>query len=423
VLDIVGTDVPVPLEVDVRPSRVNGLLGTELTAPAIAELLVPLGMEAVPTGGDDDPVRVVVPTFRPDVRPAPMGEADLTEEVARTYGYSRLPRRHPAWPQPGGLTTYQRERRKLKDVLCGIGASEAWTTAFVTESDQVTAGFPPPYIEVTNPLVDAERFLRSSMAPGLVRAIVYNAERRQGDVRLFEVGSVFRLADVPDPEGPPAEVDERLCAVFAGEGDDAWSAVAAWHTVAGSLGLADWVMEQGHHRGNDGRVSHEYRSATLLSGPAVSGGRRVTLGEVGELDPTFVETFGLVGTDGRPRRVGWLDLDLDVLLDPARATRRPLESAPISRFPSSDIDLAFVVPDEVPAGSVEATLVEAGGELLESVQLFDVYRGESLGDGARSLAYRLRFCALDRTLTDEETASLRSGCITAVEQAHRAALR
>ena len=423
VLDIVGTDVPVPLEVDVRPSRVNGLLGTELTAPAIAELLVPLGMEAVPTGGDDDPVRVVVPTFRPDVRPAPMGEADLTEEGARTYGYSRLPRRHPAWPQPGGLTTYQRERRKLKDVLCGIGASEAWTTAFVTESDQVTAGFPPPYIEVTNPLVDAERFLRSSMAPGLVRAIVYNAERRQGDVRLFEVGSVFRLADVPDPEGPPAEVDERLCAVFAGEGDDAWSAVAAWHTVAGSLGLADWVMEQGHHRGNDGRVSHEYRSATLLSGPAVSGGRRVTLGEVGELDPTFVETFGLVGTDGRPRRVGWLDLDLDVLLDPARATRRPLESAPISRFPSSDIDLAFVVPDEVPAGSVEATLVEAGGELLESVQLFDVYRGESLGDGARSLAYRLRFCALDRTLTDEETASLRSGCITAVEQAHRAALR
>ena len=423
VLDIVGTDVPVPLEVDVRPSRVNGLLGTELTAPAIAELLVPLGMEAVPTGGDDDPVRVVVPTFRPDVRPAPMGEADLTEEVARTYGYSRLPRRHPAWPQPGGLTTYQRERRKLKDVLCGIGASEAWTTAFVTESDQVTAGFPPPYIEVTNPLVAAERFLRSSMAPGLVRAIVYNAERRQGDVRLFEVGSVFRLADVPDPEGPPAEVDERLCAVFAGEGDDAWSAVAAWHTVAGSLGLADWVMEQGHHRGNDGRVSHEYRSATLLSGPAVSGGRRVTLGEVGELDPTFVETFGLVGTDGRPRRVGWLDLDLDVLLDPARATRRPLESAPISRFPSSDIDLAFVVPDEVPAGSVEATLVEAGGELLESVQLFDVYRGESLGDGARSLAYRLRFCALDRTLTDEETASLRSGCITAVEQAHRAALR
>jgi phenylalanyl-tRNA synthetase beta chain len=424
VLDVVGDDVPAPIEITVRPARVNGLLGTGLAAPDIAALLTPLGMEAVPTGGDDDPVRVVVPTFRPDIRPAPMGEADLAEEVARTYGYSRLPRRHPAWPQPGRLTGYQRQRRELKDVLCGLGASEAWTTAFVTEADQLAAGFPPPSIEVANPLVDAERFLRSSMAPGLVRAVVYNAERRQGDVRLFEVGSVFRPLEVPDPEGPPAEVVERLCAVFAGEGDDAWSAVAAWHTVAEALGLIDWVVEQGHHAGGGaGRVTHEYRSATLLCDHGGDGGRREVLGEVGELDPTFVETFGLVGADGRPRRVGWLDLDLGVLLDPQRATRRPLEALPVSRFPSSDIDLAFVVPDEVPAGRVEATLAGAGGELLESVQLFDVYRGQSLGEGVRSLAYRLRFCALDRTLTDEEIGALRATCIVSVEQAHRAVLR
>ncbi len=421
---MVGPGVPVPLEVTVRPSRVNGLLGTGLGATAIAGLLEPLGMEAVPTGDDDDPITVVVPTFRPDIRPAPMGEADLAEEVARTFGYSRLPRRHPAWPQPGRLTRYQQERRRLKDVLCGLGASEAWTTAFVTEADQVAAGFPPPSIEVANPLVDAERFLRSSMAPGLVRALVYNAERRQGDLRFFEVGSVFRMAEIPDPEGPPADVDERLCAVFAGEADDAWSAVAAWHTVAEALALDGWELEQGHHGGGGaGRVTHEYRSATLLCGREVDGGRRELLGEVGELDPTFVETFGLVGADGRPRRVGWLDLDLGVLLDPQRAPRRPSESVPISRFPSSDIDLAFVVPDAVPAGRVEATLATVGGELLESVQLFDVYRGESLGEGVRSLAYRLRFCALDRTLTDEEIGGLRADCILAVEQAHRAALR
>ena len=179
-LDVVG-DVPTPLEVAVRPSRVNGLLGTSHTATDIAGLLEPLGMGARPTGGDDDPVEVVVPTFRPDIRPAPMGEADLAEEVARTYGYARLPRRSPAWPQPGRLTHRQRERRRLKDVLCGLGASEAWTTAFVTESDQLASGFAPPYVEITNPLVDAERFLRSSMAPGLLGAVRYNAERRQGD--------------------------------------------------------------------------------------------------------------------------------------------------------------------------------------------------------------------------------------------------
>ena len=154
-----------------------------------------------------------------------------------------------------------------------------------------------------------------------------------------------------------------------------------------------------------------------------AAGPRAVLGTVGELDPTLVETFGLVGPDGRPRRVGWLDLDLGTLLDPDAAPRRPLEARPVSRFPSSDIDLAFVVPDEVPAQMVEQTLVVEGGELLESVQLFDVYRGESLGAGARSLAYRLRFCALDRTLTDEEIGTLRAACIAGVEKAHRATLR
>ena len=126
------------------------------------------------------------------------------------------------------------------------------------------------------------------------------------------------------------------------------------------------------------------------------------VGLVGELDPSTVGAFGLLGPDGRPRRVGWLDLDIGMLLDSEQVARRPEQSSPISRFPSSDIDLAFVVADRVPAGSVERTLREAGGDELESVSLFDVYRGPSVEDGSRSLAYRLRFCALDRTLTDEE---------------------
>ena len=147
------------------------------------------------------------------------------------------------------------------------------------------------------------------------------------------------------------------------------------------------------------------------------------LGVVGELDPTLIENFGLVGPDGRPRRVGWLDLDLGVLFDPSLAPRRSLHAVPPSRFPSSDVDLAFVVPDEVPAQMVESTLVAAGGDLVESVRLFDVYRGEGLGEGVRSLAYRLRFCAPDRTLTDADVGGLRQACIEAVGSAHRATLR
>jgi phenylalanyl-tRNA synthetase beta chain len=430
-IDLRGV-VPVPVELTVRPTRINELLGTEFTAEAIADLLTPLGIEAGPSApGVGSPLRVTVPTYRPDIRPAPMGEADIAEEVARIHGYARIVRRTPSWPQPGRLTPYQRDRRLLKEVLCGLGCSEAWTATFVSELDQVNAGFDPPFIEVTNPLVESERALRSSMAPGLIRAVVYNAERRQGSVRLFEVGSVFHYPDQPpvDPEGPPADIPERLSAILASEGDDAWTAVAAWRTIADALGIADWVMEDRPHASPAARVLHDYRAASvssIVTRPPDQHGvteHLTALGVVGELDPYLVGRFGLLGPDGRPRRIGWLDLDLGVLLDRRAVPRRPEESRPVSRFPSSDIDLAFVVEDSVPAGTVERTLRRAGGELLESVELFDVYRGPSVEDGSRSLAFRLRFCALDHTLTDEEVGRLRAGCIDAVTGGHRARLR
>jgi phenylalanyl-tRNA synthetase beta chain len=432
-VDIVG-DVPVPLELEVRPARINALLGTGLTAGAMAGLLDPLGIVSdAPAGVNGEPaLRVTVPTYRPDIRPAPIGEADIAEEVARIYGYGRITRRTPSWPQPGRLTEYQRDRRLLKRALCGVGCSEAWTTTFVSEADQVRAGFDPPYVEVTNPLVESERFLRSSMAPGLIEAVIYNTDRRQGDVRLFEVGSVFIYPDdLPaEPEdGPPVLMPERLSVIFAGAGDDAWTAVAAWRVIADTIGIADWVMGDRPHLGPASRAVHIYRSASIssiITTPPDEYGvteHPTELGVVGELDPTLVGEYGLLSADGRPRRLGWLDLDIGALLDRERVPRRAGHARPVSRFPSSDIDLAFVVPDSVPAGSVERTLVNAGGELFESIELFDVFRGPSVAEGSRSLAYHLRFCALDHTLTDEEVGRLRTDCIAAVEKRHRATLR
>ena len=319
-------------------------------------------------------------------------------------------------------------------MLCGLGAFEAWTPTFVTEADQRIAGYEPPWVEVANPLIEPERWLRASMVPGLVRALLYNAERRRGELRLFEVGSVFRglAASVPGPgaaagagtdnaEGTvsSAEASERLCAVFGLDDDDAWTAVAAWRAVADALRVADWTLADVGGPGS--RALHPFRSSAL----AVSDGGTVgtVFGAVGELHPSLVGQLGLLGTDGRPPRLGWLDLDLDALLDPGRVPRRTEEARPVSRFPSSDVDLAFAVGEEVRAQVIERLLREAGGDELESVELFDVYRGPSIGDGARSLAYRLRFCALDRTLDDGELAGLRQRCIEAVEQGGPATLR
>ncbi len=150
------------------------------------------------TGVDRRPrgtLTVLVPTNRPDVRPAPYGIDDVIEEVARMFGYANVPRHTPTWPQPGHLTSLQRSRRLVKSVLAGIGASEGWTNTFVSEESHRRVGLTGPAVRVSNPLIAEEPFLRRSLMPGLLGALAYNAGRRQGAIRLFEVGVVFSHPD------------------------------------------------------------------------------------------------------------------------------------------------------------------------------------------------------------------------------------
>ncbi|MGZ4693611.1 MAG: phenylalanine--tRNA ligase subunit beta-related protein, partial [Acidimicrobiales bacterium] len=138
------------------------------------------------------------------------------------------------------------------------------------------------------------------------------------------------------------------------------------------------------------------------------------LGAVGEIDPVVLDRLGI------PGRVAWLEVDLDRLLDRPRGTQA---YAPVSRYPSSDIDLAFVAPDTVPAGAIRDTIASSAGELLAGVRLFDVFRSDALAPGTRSLAFTLRLQATDRTLTDDDVAAVRTRVIDAVESTHGATLR
>jgi phenylalanyl-tRNA synthetase beta chain len=205
--------------------------------------------------------------------------------------------------------------------------------------------------------------------------------------------------------GTPELPDEwELVGLLLAEADDdAGASVNAWRVIADALRLEGAELRPAERAG-----LHPARTAEIVAGGMV-------LGVVGEVDPETLEAYELT----RPR-AGWLELDLAKL---AAAPRWPLVARPVSRFPSSDVDLAFVVADPVPAAEIEATLRAAAGELCESLELFDVYRGPGVSEGSRSLAYRLRFCALDRTLTDAEVAELRSECITAVEGRYEATLR
>jgi len=401
-----------PRRITVRTGRIGALLGTELQDAEIARLLEPLGFATVLPNGPEAAgvLDVEVPPFRPDVG----REVDVAEEVARRIGYQELPVSQRRSPYVGRLSDLQTTRRRLKRILAGLGAHEAWTTSVVDARDQERGGVVAPLVSLLNPMVAEESVLRGGLLPGLLGAARRNAGHRHPWVRLFEIGDVFALpgesegsggtmgsAAQDSPELP--EERELMGLLLADEGDDAGVAVNAWRLIADALRLEAADLRPAVRAG-----LHPARTAEVVSGDNV-------LGVVGEVDP---ET--LLAYDLPHERAGWVEVDVAKL---AAAPRRPLEARPVSHFPSSDVDLAFLVADSVPAAAIEATLVHTAGELCESVVLFDVYRGPGVPDGSRSLAYRLRFCAQDRTLTDGEVAALRAQCIDAVEGQYQATLR
>lgn len=386
-------DVRVPVEavgpVRLRSARVNQLLGTALTADDVRGRLEPIGFACSPATGADGASDwdVTIPSWRPDCAV----EVDLVEEVARHHGYDRIGSAVPPNATFGHLTSRQVRRRRLRAALVGLGLAEAMPMAFLAPGDQSRAGLGDDGITIANPLVAEESVLRTSLLPGLLKVVAHNQSHRLGGIDLFEIGHVFRRS--ADPQAPLPDEREHLAVAVAGE--EAPGAVARWWSLVEHLHL-DSRIEAAVLPG-----LHPTRAASVLVDGEPVGG-------IGEVDPGVLDAYGIDG------RVSWLEVDLGRILD-IDADERPF--APFSRMPSSDVDLAFEVPGDVPAGDVLGAIGDAGEALLVSVEPFDVYRGPGVADGARSLAYRLRFQAPARTLTDAEIGEARRGIIAAVEAA------
>ena len=408
-LDVRGT-LPTPPTITLRDVDVERLLGVSLAKDEITEVLSGLDFTVVDDGAA---LQVTAPSRRLDVREGALGRADVIEEVARLYGYGRLARRNPAWSEPGGLTTRQHNRRHIRDVVVDAGALEAWTPTLVSDAefDLLHAGV--ERVRIANPLSAEESVLRATMVTGLARAWARNFERGVGDTLLCEFGVVFQhpsLVDSPRRTRGgaggtlllelPSE-NERLSVVLGRPDDDARSAVALWEMMRGRLGLDDVVLRT---TSEAPRGLHPTRSAALVDRATGS-----ILGYVGEVDPELVRAV----TNAPPtRRLGLLDLDLDALLDPSRATPASLAVRLPSRYPSAVVDLAFVTPRSVNAADLAATL-RATSALVESVRLFDVYEGAGLAEGTRSLAFHVRLSAEDHTLGDDEITEVRSALLDA----------
>jgi phenylalanyl-tRNA synthetase beta chain len=383
-------DLPSRQPVRIRTQRAASVIGVDLVPIAVRDLLEPLGFECTPVGDDHD---VSVPSWRPDTAT----EIDVIEEIARHHGYGRIPKRVPRSTESGGLTPYQRERRRVRQALVGLGFTEVMPLPFLAPGDLSAAGLPDDGIRVANPLVAEESVMRTSLLPGLCKVLAYNASHRHADVSVFELGHVYNRPSDPGA-ALPHETEHVAAAIGGSEAPTAVQALRALlHHVGMPFDLANTEVPG----------LHPTRAAQVLVDGSV-------VGSVGEVDPAVLAAFDV------PVRVAWFDLDLGALLG---AQRPPHVYEPVRLFPSSDLDLAFELDDAVPASAVAPVLRAAAGDLLVGLELFDVFRGGSMSPGRRSLAFRLRLQAADRTLTDAELAEVRTRCIDNVQSALPATLR
>ena len=363
----------------VRVERANRVLGTTLEATTIARLLEPIGLHTEIV--DPSLLDVHLPSWRPDCAV----EIDVIEEIARRHGYDRIGRIVPTSTVHGRLSTVQRRRRQLRDILIGLCISEAMPNPFLAPDSAARAGLDGAAVRITNPLVAEESVLRTSLRPGLLAAIAYNRSHRRTSIRLFEIGRVYppSTAELPDEH-------EVLTVVLSAS--QAPEAVTVWREIAAAMGVGARLDQSAVPPG-----LHPTRSATLLAG-------RHAIGAIGEIAPDVLVAHGI------DERVAIVELDLRFVLDLVPSPARYRE---VSREPSSDLDLAFVLDDAIPADRLEKALRQAGGPLVVELSLFDVYRDSSLGTDRRSLAYRMRLQAADRTLTDADIAEVRHRCAEA----------
>ena len=394
VLDVAGT-TPDSISVPVRTSRISMLLGRDFSSEEIRNLLTPIGFDVENTDSQDVQL-VTIPSFRPDTET----ETDIAEEVARHYGYGKLGATVPRSPDAGHLSPQQKLRRVIRQVMTGAGLIEAMPNPFLAPDDITKAALiVEEPVRLLNPLAVEESVLRPSLLPGLLTAVAYNYSHRNMGAKLFETGPVFEASE--DSSGLPLET-EHLAALISNA--DAFAATSLLKDLASTLKLEFQLTNV------DGLAGlHPTRGAKINIGDT-------EVGSLGEVDPAVLRSYEIED------RCAWLNLRLDLVIEAAISVEG-VSYQPVSTFPSSDVDLAFAVGEQVQASEIEMTLRKAAGEELQSLHLFDVFRSGQLDEGVRSLAFSMRLQAKDKTLTDEEVGVVRQRCIEAVENAHPASLR
>ena len=414
-----------PTDIRFKVSEVARVSGLKLDTDRIADILTDIGCNL--GGGGNGEFSVQPPTWRPDLTES----CDLVEEVARLVGYDEIPVIVPPVPVTGntGLTLEQQRQRWIANTLAQYGLVETLSYPFVGDADykafDVDAeAVKPVSVEIANPLAGDRPFLRRSLLWTLALTVQRNIRRGLQNVSLYEIGHVFlwdpQAPAIPALPGGVKPTDEQLAALDAGLPDQPQHVAAI---LTGKAVESGWLGDNRDVDWSDAvevvrRISDRLGAGLRLRQPAsdqvpaswhpgryaevvLPDGTKV--GEVGELHPHVNEHLGF------PEHSAAMELDLTALL-PA-LDDKPVQAKPIATFPPVRQDLAFTVPNTVTSDQLSDAIREAAGDNLESIELFDVFTGDQVGEGKKSLAYAVVFRSAEKTLEAADSEAIRQAIV------------
>ena len=401
--------------VSLRHARIKRVLGIDVESSFVLKTLSQLGFNLTTASQLDAPLEwnVTVPTHRVDVG----REIDLIEEIARHYGYDRLPSTFPVLlSPPNPKSNYITQQQTVRHTLTASGCSEAITYGFIEEiagTAFLPEGEDP--VRVANPLSEKYDILRPSLLPGLVDSLIYNRRREHHDIRLFEIGHRFTV-NAGETTGVAVILTGASLLKHWSNTErktDIYDLIGIIDTLCDALGMIVAYTADIRPTFVPGQTSR-----ICATGKAKQN-KTIEIGYLGQLDPTFCRQRGLPAA-GDNLYAAELDLGAAALV---ATDRRRMVAQPLPRHPSVLRDIAIIIDAALPAAAVRGTIRQAGPTTLLSIQEFDRYEGKNVTAGCISLAFRLTFRAPDRTLTDTEVQQSMDSIVAALQTTHGAVLR
>ena len=401
-----------PRQLDFRIDTFNTLIGAQIPDDFIIETLMRLGCEV--TDRKTTILSVVVPTFRPDLS----REIDLYEEVLRIYGMDRVPSTLPGGRGRIGVRTLEEQKQNtIVNCLRASGLNETMTYSFADPSEmqklRMDAADLGVAVELINPINADQSIMRQSIIPGLLHSVAYNQNHGVKNIQLFEIGSVFHGSE---GKKQPKE-KQKVAAVMAGAmADSGWNVDAQPFDFFDGKGIVENIVRE------LAIPKVRFKAVSSEEAPYLQPGRAAEvwaagalLGWIGELHPLAIQAFEAEGP------VVAFELELNSLIKMSHDAR---DYRDIPLFPAVSVDVAFVVDEAITHERMEQCMTSAGGKLLETIRLFDVYRDvDKVGVGKKSMAYSLTYRAFDRTLTSEEVEKTHERLITKIKGATSAEVR